>query len=142
MDSGLIVEQPRWGAFGTRHPFAVADASEIEDAINTRLLARREHNRRLLDLFGAPVFMDTTILSMTGGKPHLGPVYAPDGHELMWSLWAPHRRALISLFRRTMPEEDELKVRIAFAEEHALKYAIVKPGWRVTLDHLKGWLGT
>lgn len=118
----------------------MADASDIEDAINTRLLARQKRNQQLLALFGAPVYMDTTILPMTDGKPHLGPAYS-DGHELMWSLWAPHRRALISIFRRAMPQEDELKARIAFAEEHALKYAVVQPGWKVTLDHLKSWLG-
>lgn len=134
IESGLVYETPH-SVFG----FTPQDVEAPEDPINTRLLARLDRDKALIEVFGAPIYADTTILPRVNAQSHLGPAFF-DGHELYWSLWAPQRNALLSIFKRTMPGLDELKVRMQFAEQHALRYAIVKPGHKVTVEHLRGWL--
>jgi hypothetical protein len=141
MLTGLVIEKPSLAMAMNRMLMTGASTEDIEDAINTRLLARRERDKTLLELFGAPLYMNTTLLSRAGQKP-LGPALGPDGRELIWSVWSPHRNALLDIFRRRIPDEEELKARMVFAREHEVKYAVVRPGYIVTLDHLKGWLGS
>lgn len=136
MTTGLIVEPMYSSLMMAQMP---QDVEAPEDAINTALLARRERDRQLVELFGAPVYRETTILPLIN-KPHLGPALTDDGHEIVWSLWSPHRHALLDIFRRQLPDEAELRARAVFAEMHKIKYAIVRPGWKLTLDHVKGWL--
>lgn len=136
MTTGLILEPMYAARMMAQIP---QDVEAPEDVINTALLARRERDRKIVELFGAPVYRETTILPLIG-KPPLGPAFAPDGHEIVWSLWSPHRYALLDIFRRQLPGEEELRARAAFAETHHIKYAIVRPGWKLTLDHVKGWL--
>lgn len=119
--------------------FRSQDIEPPDDPINSRLLARLEREQALIDVFGAPIYTDTTILPRVNRQAHIGPAFY-DGHELYWSLWAPHRNALLSIFKRSMPSLEELKARMEFAEQHGLRYAIVKPGHKVTVEHLRGWL--
>lgn len=132
--SGLLYETPH-SVFG----FRTQDIEAPDDPINTRLLARLERDQALIDVFGAPIYTHTTVLPRVNAQSHLGPLIF-DGHDLYWSMWAPHRNALLSIFRRQMPSLDELKARMEFAELHGLKYAIVKPGHLITTEHLRGWL--
>ena len=132
--SGLLYETPH-SVFG----FRSQDIEPPDDPINGRLLARLERDQALIEVFGAPIYTDTTILPRVNAQQHIGPAFY-DGHELYWSMWAPHRNALLSIFKRMMPDMEELKARMAFAELHGLHYAIVKPGHKVTVEHLRGWL--
>ena len=132
--TGMLYETPH-SVFG----FRSQDIEAPDDHVNTRLLARLERDKALIEVFGAPIYTDTTILPRIHAQSHLGPA-CYDGRELYWSLWAPQRKALLSIFRKTMPDLEELKVRMQFAEQHGLRYAIVKPGHKVTVEHLRGWL--
>lgn len=133
MDSGLLLEQ-----HASR--MRVPNVEAPEDAINARLLARRARDKALIDILGAPLYAATTMLPRTNGLSTLGPAFY-DGHALKWSLWSPHRNALLDIFKTRLPHEDEIKARMEFAEKHHIKYAVVRPGWKVTVDHLRRWLG-
>ena len=113
---------------------------EIAHGAVARLLKRRDDARRLIDLFGHPTYMYTTTLPQVDGQPTLGPLYGEDGQELRWTLWAPHRRALIDVFRRGLPSRFDMELRANFATRHSIRYAAVQPGWVVTFDDIRLWL--
>lgn len=104
----------------------------------SHVLAYRKFHRELQAVLG--VVHGQTILLPRIGQPPLGPAYDRDGHPLRWSLWAPHRALLIDVFARRLPRQAELEDRAAFAETHALKYAIVEPSQQLNMTQLAEWL--
>jgi hypothetical protein len=111
------------------------DTLTRRDMRRLRIVTRRSELQRVL---GALV-VNTTMLPLADGKRDIGPARDRDGRVLSWSMWAPHQAALIDVFRR-MPPQAELDARTAFAERHALRYAIVEPGKQLTAKSVKEWL--
>ena len=102
-------------------------------------LARQQERRALFALLGAPLYARTTTLPLVGGG-YLGPAHDRWGGVLKWGLWSPHRRALIDVFSKTLPSTAELEDRSAFAQAHGIRYALVRPGARLTTESLGAWL--
>jgi hypothetical protein len=103
------------------------------------VLRRQQERRDLQALLGAPLYTRTTMLPLIGGGV-IGPAVDRDRRVLRWGLWAPHRRVLLDVFRRTLPPTTELEDRAAFAEAQGLRYALVRPGMRLTVESLRAWL--
>jgi hypothetical protein len=134
--SGLLVE-PRAG--WARPTLTVND--DADDARSERLAARMRARwtarQQLVALLGQ-VYRDTTMLPLPGGGV-LGPARTAEGVVLKWWLWAPSRRVLIDVFRRPPPMAD-LQARDAFARAEGLRYGVVMPDRRFTVETLKAWL--
>jgi hypothetical protein len=123
-----------------RYDDAGLDDPERTENQRARLLSFLERQKIMREVLGTPFFRDTTVLPLVGGGK-LGPVPGPDGQELRWSLWSPHRRLLVDIFPRSLPDDDEMDTRMSFVKEHGLRYGVVAPGYRLTTDALKEWLG-
>lgn len=100
-------------------------------------LERKAAIREIQSLLGC-VIKDTTILTRPGQAPLAA--YDRHGHQLMWSLWAPAKSVVIDIFKRAIPPNGELEDRLKFAKEHNLRYGIVEPGKKLTIDTLRSWL--
>lgn len=111
------------------------DTLTRRDTRRLRIVSQRSELQKVL---GALV-VNTTMLPLADGTM-IGPARDHDGRVLSWSMWAPHRAALIDVFRKRMPPQAELDARTAFAEENALRYAIVEPGKQLTAKSVKEWL--
>lgn len=101
--------------------------------------ARQQERQALQTLLGAPIYMRTIILPLSGGG-YLGPAKDRRGFEMRFGLWSPHRRVLIDVFPRTLPSTEEMEDRAAWAERQSLRYALVRPGTRLTTESLRAWL--
>lgn len=108
------------------------------DPPRTRLLARIAAQRALLDILGVPVYMNVTYLLAPHGR-FLGE-FRYGGNPVKWSVWAPHRALLLDIFPSTLPDDDELRAREGFAQEHGLRYLVTPPGYTLSLDDLRGAL--
>ena len=130
------VRQPR-GGFPRQAP--QDDEGLRGERLTARVLARQQERRELHALLGAPVYARTTILPLVGGG-YAGPARDRFGRELRWGLWSPHRQVLIDVFPRVLPPTEELEDRAAWAKQHGYRYALVRPGMRLTGETLRGWL--
>jgi len=123
-------------------PTRYEDDTPVSDSpVHARLLSKIRKERAMREVLGSPYFRFITVLPVVGGGA-LGPVFGPDGRVLVWSIWAPHRRALLDIFPSRAPSQDELDARAEFAQTHRLKYGVVQPGWQLTIDNLKEWVTT
>ena len=132
--TGLIV-QP---SAGWVHP--PGDYDERDEDLSPRqqrYLVRMRERMELQRVLGILVY-GTVVLPLPG-EGALGPARDHEGRVLMWSLWAPHRRVLIDVFRR-LPPQEELNARMAFTRAHDLRYATVEPGFELTAKSVKEWL--
>lgn len=114
---------------------------ELDETLSRRdvqRIARVGVRSDLQRVLGALV-VNTTMLPRVNGTM-LAAARDHDGRVLSWSVWAPHRAVLIDVFRKRMPPQSELDARTAFAERHALRYAIVEPGKQLTAKSVKEWL--
>jgi len=135
---GQYTVRPRHLMF--REPTAVEEDEGAWYARRVAVVRARQQERQALQmLLGAPVYMRTTILPLSGGGI-LGPAKSRRGFEMRFGLWAPHRRAIIDIFPRTLPSTEEMEDRAAWAQEHTLRYALVRPGTRLTVESLRAWL--
>jgi hypothetical protein len=137
-----------WQDYAVRGPAAWRTGAppgtdDADDARTVRLAARalgRQQERRALHaLLGAPLYARTTLLPLIGGGV-LGPARDRRGAVLRWGLWSPHRRALVDVFPRILPPPEELEDRAAWAQAAGLRYALVRPGTRLTTEALQRWL--
>jgi len=112
-----------------------------DEGLSRRDLRRQAQatSRRELQAVLGVLVVNTTILSVVGGG-FIGPARDDDGRVLVWSIWAPHRRVLIDVFRRTTPPMAEMAARKRFAAAHELRYAIVEPGRQLTAKSVKEWI--
>lgn len=123
-------------AAGVPRRFTERDDPPI-DRWQRKMFARQQVQLELRNLLGI-VFRDATTL-MRPGQSTLR-AYDRFGHTLRWSLWAPHKSLLIDVYRQTMPAAMELEDRDRFAQQHHLRYGLVEPGKRLTLEALRAWL--
>jgi len=100
-------------------------------------IERQAAVREIQALLGV-VMKDTTVLIRPGSTSLTA--YDRHGHQLTWSLWAPYKSVIVDIFRRSLPSNGELEDRHQFAQEHNLRYGIVEPGKRLTIDALRSWL--
>lgn len=131
------VRQPRMG--WQPRPGAEDDEGARGERLVARALARQRERRELQALLGAPLYARTTVLPVSGGG-YLGPAHDRRGRVLRWGLWSPHRRVLVDIFVRSLPSTEELEDRAAFAQAHDIRYALVRPGMRLTMESLRAWL--
>lgn len=140
-DTGLLTTAPMAGWV---RPGALPGMNEDDDdaraeRLAARLRARLTGRQQLVSLLGL-VYRDTTMLPLPGGGV-LGPARNHEGVVMKWWLWAPAKRVLIDVFRRTPPMAD-LQAREAFARAHGLRYGVVMPDRRFTIETLTAWLNT
>lgn len=121
-------------------PSGPSGAVQEDDALPGAVLAQWEHRQHLRRILGTPFFQSVTDLPLPGGGT-LGPLYV-DGRPVSWTLWAPHRRVLVDDFRRGVPPQGELDARAAFATTYGLRYGMIEPGRRLTLNALEEWVTT
>jgi hypothetical protein len=119
------------------------------------MLRRLLQQQEIQAVVGAPFFTHVTALRAPQGRL-LGParVYPASGHvvtagrrysllsrdgseELVWSFWAPLRSLLVDIFERELPSDLEMDCRENFARTHDLRYAVVPPGYILTLADLR-----
>jgi len=133
----------RWTGHSTVDPFYLPQRGtlqEKEDRVKPGWLKRRENQRLLHELLGAPVFFDTTLFLAPAGE-WIGECFLGT-HKLMWSIWAPHRRVAIDIFPRTVPSAEELEAKQAFCTLHAIRYLVVPPTHSFDLEDLRAALAT
>jgi hypothetical protein len=137
-----------WQDYAVRGPAAWRTGAppgndDADDARAARLVARalgkQQERRELHALLGAPLYARTTLLPLLGGGS-LGPACDRRGAVLRWGLWSPHQQALVDVFPRLLPPVEELEDRAAWAQAHDLRYALVRPGTRLTTEALQRWL--
>jgi hypothetical protein len=119
------------------HPRSVSSA-EKEDRVKPGWLARRENQRLLHEILGAPVFFDTTLFLAPHGE-WIGECFLGT-RKLMWSIWAPHKRVAIDIFPRQTPPPEELEHKEAFCAAHGIRYLVVPPTHSFDLEDLRAAL--
>jgi len=150
MITGLAFGTTRGGATGGRswytdHTTARLrldpEVPETVDRPRPRQLAAVSHERALQGALGAPILTACTTLPGPHGTAYPVAKHPTTGIPFVWSLWAPHRKLLIDNFSQGLPEPEELTARAAYAATHGLRYAIVEPGFTLTLDDLVALAG-
>lgn len=101
-------------------------------------LERRTRLRELETLLGW-LYVRTTTLPRPG-RGTLGPGYYRGGEHIIWTLWAPRENILIDIFRRRMPQPNDIADKERFVADHGLRYGIVEPGQILTADAIREWL--
>jgi len=119
----------------------VFDGEEREPAGRARIRARLRSERALMEILGAPVYKDTTILIAKHGE-WIGECVV-DRAKQTWSLWAPHRRLAVDIFPKDkdVPALHILEAKKNFADEHKFKYVIVPPGHGFSFDDVNELIG-
>jgi len=119
----------------------LSDDEDADETLSRRQLAKLamlQREKALLGILG-PCLIGTTVLTRSPAPP-LGPAYDRHGRALKWSLWSPTKGVLIDIFRRSIPAMTEMEDRKAFAAANGLRYGVVEPGRRLSLEMLKEWL--
>lgn len=112
-----------------------ADGLDKEDPAKPRMLARLKQQRAMQEILGIPVMFDTTILIAPHGEWIGECTFGKN--KVRWSIWAPHRRTVVDIFPKTMPEPQELEARQAFCTQHRLRYLVVPPMHTFDLEDLR-----
>lgn len=102
-----------------------------------RMIGHIENRRALIDILGAPVYLDTYVLN---DGPETLPMFRWDGAPRLWSLWAPQRALLIDIFTRALPSDDELDAKDAYARAHGCDYYYIAPGHILDFEALRALL--
>ncbi len=112
------------------------DPEERETPARRRVRARLEREAEVLKILGAPVFKDATCLVGRHGE-WIGE-FRWGRRAVPWGLWAPHHRLAVDFYARpaSVPSEDELAAKRAFAEAHGVRYYVVLPGYAFSNEDL------
>lgn len=113
------------------------DGEEREPASRQRVRARLKSERALMEILGAPIYKDTTVLIAKHGE-WIGECVV-DRVKQKWSLWTPHRRLAVDIFPKDkdVPPMHVLEAKKAFADQHGFRYVIVPPGHGFGFDDIK-----
>lgn len=127
------------GTWSWTRDYALTGTTEEREPRRRATIAAVAKRRALVDVLGAPVFLDVTDLPRAGGGGHGRLVHR--GAVMVWSLWAPHRNLLLDVWSREMPPDDELRAREAWADERQIKYRYVPPDRGLELADLERLAG-
>jgi hypothetical protein len=109
------------------------ESGDLHTTARHRTIARISREREMTSLIGM-IVLNADVL--TTPNAFIGPCKV-NGKIVSWSLWAPHKRLLVDVFKKELPTDDEIMAKSEFAEKHRLRYAIVPPGRTFGLDDLK-----
>src|SRR5262245_52161434 len=122
--------------YGPRQPYDYLDEEASPGA--RRMIGHIENRRVLIEILGAPIYLDTYTLPRSAGVV-IEPFRWQEAARL-WSLWAPHKDLVLDIFTRALPSSEELDAKDAFAREHGLDYYYIPPGHVLDFDALRALL--